>query len=149
MMPRTALWLTLVVALAGCAQGSGEAVAPSPQASPSVGAPSGPATGATGPTDPAPSASAVASVTGVLGGDEQLEGGCVWLDTDQGRIEPLWPSGYTVTTEPVTVLDPQGETVAREGDTVTITGDPARDVATICQVGEVWNVTDVAVSDDR
>jgi hypothetical protein len=145
-MRRTALILMLVV-LAGCGLGSTQRPTEPAEANASAGAPSVPATDAAVSSDPASGMPTATGVTGVLGGDEQLEGGCVWLDTDQGRIEPLWPAGYTVTTEPVTLLDPQGETVAREGDSVTIIGEPAGDVATICQVGELWNVTDVEVSD--
>jgi predicted small lipoprotein YifL len=146
-MRRTTLILMLVVALAGCGLGSAQGPTEPAEASASAGATSTPATDAAVPSDPASGTPTATSVTGVLGGDEQLEGGCVWLDTDQGRIEPLWPAGFTVTTEPVTLLDPQGETLAREGDSVTIIGEPAGDVATICQVGELWNVSDVAVSD--
>jgi hypothetical protein len=142
----TVLVLTLIGALAGCALDPGQPPAPQPVESPSASdaAPSAPATG-----DPAASEGAPAGsrLTGVLGGDAELEGGCVWLDTDQGRIEPQWPEGYSTTTDPVALLDPDGEPIAQEGDRVTVTGSPAPDLATICQVGEVWNLTRVTVTD--
>jgi hypothetical protein len=134
MMRWTVLALMLVGVLAGCQLDQGQPPAPQRVSSPSASAVT-------------PSAAAGTSLTGVLGGDAQLEGGCVWLETDQGRIEPMWPAGYTATTDPVALLDPQGETIAEEGDSVTVTGSPTRDVATICQVGEVWSLTDVTVTD--
>lgn len=112
--------LVLVVAVSGCALDSAQVPAASPSTATEV------------------------NITGVIGADAQLEGGCVWLDTDRGRIEPLWPVGYTVTPDPLTLLDPQGERVAGEGDSITVTGRPSPDTATICQVGEVWSITDVA-----
>lgn len=81
------------------------------------------------------------TITGTLDGDAQLEGGCVWIDTPEGAIEPLLPEGYTTTADPVAVLGPDGEVIAEGGDQVTITGSPATDVSTICQVGEVWRVS--------
>jgi hypothetical protein len=148
MMRWTVPALMLMAVLAGCQLDPGQQPpAPLPSASASEVPPSAPAGGGPAASEEAPSASAGTSLTGVLGGDAQLEGGCIWLETDQGRIEPMWPAGYTVTTDPVTLLDPQGEPVAEEGDRITVTGGPAQDVATVCQVGEVWNVTEVTVAD--
>jgi hypothetical protein len=136
MVRSIALLMMLMLALAGCDLGADQ---PPPAAEPS------PSESEVVPSEPAPPDGV--TVTGVLTGDAQLEGGCAWLDTDQGRIDPLWPSGYTETTNPVVLRGPDGEVVAEDGDEVTITGDPAQDLATICQVGEVWLVTDVTVPD--
>jgi hypothetical protein len=81
------------------------------------------------------------TATGTLDGDAQLEGGCVWIDTAEGAIEPMLPDGYTTTTDPVAVLGPDGEVIAERGDQVTITGTPATDISTTCQVGAVWRVS--------
>jgi hypothetical protein len=80
-------------------------------------------------------------MTGTLTGDAQLEGGCVWIDTPEGAIELLLPEGYTTTTEPVALVGPDGETLAEAGDEVTITGRPATEILTTCQVGAVWHVS--------
>jgi hypothetical protein len=129
----------LAVVLAGCADPAQAPTPPSPSAS---------AAGAT--TSEAASSAPTSfgiSVTGVLGGDAQLEGGCVWLETDDGRVEPLLPEGYTATTDPVALVGPEGETIAEEGDRVTVTGIPTSEGASICQVGNPFTVTDVTVAD--
>ncbi|HSK97454.1 MAG TPA: hypothetical protein VK891_12620 [Euzebyales bacterium] len=147
MMRWTVVALMLMAVLAGCQLDTGQqAPAPLPSASASEVTPHTPAASEPAPSEAPPSAPDGTSLTGVLGGDAQLEGGCVWLETDEGRVEPLWPTGYTATTDPGRLLDPPGEQVAEEGDRITITGGPAQDVATICQVGEVWNVTEVTVA---
>jgi hypothetical protein len=43
----------------------------------------------------------------------------------------------------VRLVSPDGEVVAREGDTVTVRGIPAPDMATTCQVGPVFRATEV------
>lgn len=88
------------------------------------------------------------SLIGVLEGDEQLEGGCAWLeptggpDADIGdRVELLLPGGYTVEFEPdLRIIDPQGTVVAERGDEVVVEGAPAGDVMTVCQVGPPYQV---------
>jgi hypothetical protein len=103
-------------------------------------APADEATAASTPVD-GPSASA-RTLTGLLGGDPDLEGGCVWLDTDDGRVEVLWPDGYGASADPVQLRD-EDAVVAREGDEVTITGGPAADRVSTCQVGTLWTATSV------
>ena len=105
------------------------------------------------PPEPAASESAEASppasdgganeqtATGTLEGDAQLEGGCVWIEAAEGAIAPMLPDGYTTTSDPVAVLGPDGEVIAEGGDQVTITGTPATDISTTCQVGTVWRVS--------
>lgn len=87
---------------------------------------------------------AEAVLTGTLGGDAQLEGGCAWLDDGESRWEVMYPEGYRVTFDPLTLEGPDG-TIAEEGATVTVTGAPQSDAVTICQVGPVWQATDVRV----
>ncbi len=90
---------------------------------------------------------------GRLGGDAQLEGGCVWLDAaapaaeeeetapeEAVRHEPLWPEGYYVTFDPVRLWDPEDRLVAEEGDDLTVEGQVRNDVVTICQVGTPYEV---------
>lgn len=105
----------------------------------------GPGQETTGPDD---GASEAGSLIGVLEGDAQLEGGCLWIeptggpDADLGdRVEPLLPAGFTVEFEPdLRILDAQGGVVAGRGDEVVIEGRPAEDMMTICQVGPAYQV---------
>lgn len=83
-------------------------------------------------------------LTGTLGGDAQLEGGCAWIDDGGRRWEVLYPEGYRVTFDPVTLHGPDGP-IAEEGATITVPGSPQDDVMTVCQVGPVWQATDVRV----
>jgi hypothetical protein len=56
-----------------------------------------------------------ALITGVVAGSASVDGGCVWLEGNAGqRLAVLWPKGYTATFGPVTVLDADGEVIARE-----------------------------------
>ena len=80
---------------------------------------------------------------GVLGGDPNLEGGCVWLDTGQQRLEIVWPEGYRATANPIELRDPTGAVVATSGDGLWIQGNMAPDVVSTCQVGETWKADDV------
>jgi len=80
---------------------------------------------------------------GTLGGDAQLEGGCAWLDTDEGRFEVMYPEGYEIDFDPVRLLGPDGEPIAREGETVRVRGRVAGDLMSICQVGTIFQATEV------
>lgn len=96
------------------------------------------------PTTGSPTVGGEADLVGTLGGDAQLEGGCAWLDTEaEGRVEPHWPEGYRVAFDPVRLLGPDGEVVAEAGDTVRVSGAIAGDVMTVCQIGPVFEVTEV------
>lgn len=119
--------------LAGCAGaggpgGSGPGSPPAPKAT-------------QGPASPPPQATD--ALSGTLGGDAGLEGGCAWLDTPQGRYEVLWPSGYRVEQEPLRLIGPDGRVVAEAGDPLTVEGVAAQDVASFCQVGQLWEATAV------
>lgn len=83
------------------------------------------------------------TVTGQLGGSAQLEGGCVWVEADDGRYEVLWPQGWQADADPVELRNPDGDVIAREGDEVRVTGAEATDVATTCQVGTVFEASAV------
>ncbi len=96
-------------------------------------------------------------LSGRLGGDSNLEGGCDWLDVvwprpgekEASRFEPLWPQGYYVTFNPLRLWSPDGRIVAREGDVVTVAGRRRPDVATICQVGPVFEVRRILAVNGR
>lgn len=93
----------------------------------------------------APARVGAGAITGTLAGDESLEGGCAWLDTADGRYQVFWPDGYTVEFGPVRLLGPGGEVVAEAGQTLTVEGEPAADMMSVCQVGELWQATAVQV----
>lgn len=106
-------------------------------------APAGEAASGPGPSDGPTAAATHRTLTGVLGGDADLEGGCVWLDTAEGRIEVLWPEAYNASTDPIELRAVDGAVVAAAGDEVTITGLPAADMVSTCQVGALWTATAV------
>lgn len=93
-------------------------------------------------------------LSGRLGGDARLEGGCDWLDAmgeeETSRYEPLWPDGYYVTFHRMVRLwDPRHRLVAKEGDIVTVAGRVRRDLATICQVGPIYEVERILAVNGR
>lgn len=131
--------LMAVLALAGCD------VVPD-QAPPSASSETASAPAEEPPSsDPAPTADADGqTVTGTLSGDAQLEGGCVWLETDTERFEVLWPEGYRADVDPIELRDPTGAVIATEGDRLTVHGEPAPERMSSCQIGALWEATDVA-----
>lgn len=83
-------------------------------------------------------------ITGTFGGDAELEGGCVWLDGDDGtRYEVQWPEGYEPAFDPVSLIGPDGEVVAEAGDELTVRGSADPDMMSFCQVGTMFSATDV------
>lgn len=133
------VWLLVTAALlAGCraspgepGQG-GESERPSPRAS---------AAGGGGGIEGA-------DLVGTFGGDEQLEGGCAWIDAEDGqRYEVIYPAGWTVRFGPLELTDPDGAIRATEGDRIGVTGAVAEDRASICQIGPIFQATDVLTED--
>lgn len=141
----------LVIVAAGCgAQPGDQGAAPISQAPTEEPAPSGaPEAESESPLveltpEPAPRDRSPRSLTGTLGGDEQLEGGCVWLEVDGERWQVMWPARYEVS--PARLAGPGGVT-AEAGDEITVTGRPSRDMLTTCQVGPVFTAERVTVED--
>ena len=82
-------------------------------------------------------------LTGTLGADT-VEGGCTYLEVEDGtRYQVVYPSGWKVTLSPLALLDPAGEVVAEAGDTITVRGSIAQDMASICQIGPIFRATEV------
>lgn len=106
-------------------------------------------TGTSAPTGAASDPTADTGVrSGTLGGDPQLEGGCVWLETDTGaRVEVRWPDGFQASADPPELRDDSGAIVAREGDRLLVRGMVASEQVSICQVGEIWSATTVEIAD--
>jgi hypothetical protein len=132
------LALVLVIGLAGCADQTGDASASTPPADPG-------ASGISQPSD-GPSLVPGMTLTGVLGADS-IEGGCMFLEADDGlRYEVIWPDGWEVTPE-LDLIDADGEVVAEGGDRISIRGDIATGMASICQVGQIFEATDVTLAE--
>lgn len=86
-------------------------------------------------------------VTGTLGADS-IEGGCGYLETADGtRYQVIYPDGWDLQLGPVQLISPEGEVVARGGDTVTVRGEEATDMASICQIGPIFRATEVVSGD--
>lgn len=100
---------------------------------------------ATTEPEPAPGARTYA---GTLGGGD-IEGGCFWLDGEDGTRYELIAgtrSDVAIDQSNRVIADAEGNVVAREGDTVEVTGTVDEGMATFCQVGTVLVVDSVSAS---
>lgn len=96
---------------------------------------------------PSPPPSLGGTVTGVFGLAE-IETGCPYLEADDGtRYEILYPDGWELRRSPLELVAPSGEIQARAGDTVTVRGGLATDMASTCQIGPIFRATEVVTSD--
>lgn len=96
--------------------------------------------------DETPPQPAGGDIRGLLAGDPQLEGGCAWIQTDDGtRYEVIYPEGYRVEMDPLRLVGPDGDVVAEEGDTLEVSGALAEDMVSVCQVGRIWRADSVAL----
>jgi hypothetical protein len=87
-------------------------------------------------------------VTGTLGADS-VEGGCAYLQLPEGpRYQVIYPDGWRISASPLELRNPAGDVVATGGDTVTVRGTIAQDMASICQIGPIFRASEV-VSIDR
>lgn len=96
---------------------------------------------------PAPPTSLPGDLTGVLGLAE-VETGCPYLESADGTLyEVMYPEGWELRRSPLQLIAPDGSTVARAGDEVTVRGSVAGDMASICQIGPIFRATEVVVGD--
>jgi hypothetical protein len=85
-----------------------------------------------------------ATVTGRLGFDD-IEGGCSFLETDEGtRYEVAYPVGWTIDRMGAELRGPGGQ-VAHAGESVTVRGAVATDRSSICQIGPIFVATAVEI----
>lgn len=83
------------------------------------------------------------SITGRLGADS-IEGGCGYLEADdETRYEVIYPPGWELSLTPLQLTAPDGSVVARGGQTVTVRGSRASDMASTCQIGPIFRATEV------
>ena len=81
--------------------------------------------------------------TGILSMDA-IEGGCAYLQAAGGRkLEVLYPEGWTLQKSPLALIAPDGSVHSRAGDTVSIRGAEAGDMASICQIGPIIRAAEV------
>ena len=122
-------------------------------AAPAASGPSPSASAAPGAASPTPSLSLASAgpskpstadtFTGVLSFDS-IEGGCAYLQTAEGRkLEVIYPDGWTLQKSPLELQAPDGSVHSRAGDTVTVKGSEATDMASICQIGPIIQATEV------
>lgn len=142
---RPVLMTALLGLLLAACRGGGEEPSPTPSTTSepsfdrSVFATPSPGTGAT------PGGGTV--ISGTFSSDS-IEGGCAFLEAADGtRYEVLYPEGWTVLRNPYRLQDPDGEIVASGGETVTIRGEVATDMASICMVGPIFRATEVVTID--
>jgi hypothetical protein len=83
-------------------------------------------------------------ITGTFNGNPTLEGGCSWLDTGERRYQLVLPQGYRVDYEQLVIVGPDGKLVAKAGDTITVTGHPAKERLSFCQIGPIFDVETIS-----
>lgn len=133
--------VVLAVVVTACALDEADPVS-TPEAD--AASPTLPGGGLRSPKPSGPS-SIAATITGRLG-FEEIEGGCAYLETDDGtRHQVIYPPGWEVMRSPIRLVSAQGETVAALGDSVTVRGMPATDMASTCQIGPIFRATEVEI----
>lgn len=134
-MKRCLLLLVIIAALPACAVGgtasprstASPMVSESPERSPEASEPPGDGD----------------RLTGVLGADT-IEGGCAYLETPDGtRWQVVYPDGWTIDPSGATLRDPSDAVVATAGDTITVRGREATDMASFCQIGPFFRASEV------
>lgn len=89
------------------------------------------------------------TLTGTLG-MLAVEGGCPYLENDKGtRYEVIYRDGWYVDKSTGELIDPTGDVSARPGDTVTVRGEIATDMASICQIGPIFRADEVLDTQPR
>ncbi len=142
------LILLLAIVLAACRADEGgqatddptSAITPSPTTASPRPSPSGDAS----PGDPSG-----ATLEGTLGVAD-VEGGCAYLRAADGtRWEIIYPTGWRARTNPLQLVDPAGVVVAQAGATITVRGREARNAGSICQIGPIFEATEVVSVEPR
>jgi hypothetical protein len=86
-------------------------------------------------------------LTGRLGLAE-VEGGCPYLEAADGtRYEVLYPPGWSVERTTATLRGPDGAVAATAGQTVTVRGAEAVGMFSTCQIGPIFQATEVVSVD--
>ena len=132
----------VVLTLAGCGSSAASAAGTaSNRASSSTD--SSPSDEPTPTVEPRATSSVIeATVVGAIGFDD-IEGGCTYVQTADGtRYEVIWPEGWSLDQE-LNLTDASGTVIAGVGDDVTLGGRIAADLASICQIGPIFEAVEV------
>lgn len=87
------------------------------------------------------------TISGIFGSDT-IEGGCAYLEAADGtRYEVIYPEGWTVLRSPYRLQDPDGTIVASGGETITVRGEVASDMASTCMIGPIFRAAEVVTID--
>lgn len=63
------------------------------------------------------------TLSGRLGGEPRGDAGCAWVETDTGeRVEVVYPNGWHMEFDPVSLFDERGVEVAAAGDRIIVDG---------------------------
>lgn len=143
-----AILLVMDLLVAGCADAPGEQApteqTPTPQEVEPGADPSPTAEPSLAPADTEAAApEATSTLSGTFGGDPALEGGCTWLDAEDGRYEIVYPDDYEVTADPPRITGPDGKVIAEDGDSIVLEGYAEPDLTSICQVGPIWRALEI------
>ncbi len=123
--------LALVLGLAACAGAGDASIEATPELDPSTAS---------------PALGAGETITGTLS-VEGVEGGCLVLEADDGeRYEVIWPDGWQVSSQ-LEIVNADGEVVAEGGDRITVHGEATDDMASICQIGQIFEATEVTLAE--
>ena len=77
-------------------------------------------------------------------GISEVEGGCPYLEAADGtRYEVIYPDGWELDRASMQLRDPEATLVAAAGDIVTIRGEVATDMVSTCQIGPIFQATEV------
>lgn len=140
--------ITAVLLLGACADEPAQVGGPDPTTSTADPSPTTTATATAAPvpapSDPAEDRGEFRSWTGTLGGSE-IEGGCVWLEADDGtRYELVAAPGGTVAvdTANLSLLRVDG-TVFEGGAPITVDAALDPEAMSFCQIGPILMVRDV------
>ena len=136
-----ALVMLILAACGSAATATGTASAGS---STSAEPTSSPSREPTSTVEPSASAEIESTIVGAIGFDD-IEGGCTYVQAADGtRYVVTWPDGWSFDAG-LNLIDPSGEVVAGIGDEVTLGGRIAGDLASICQIGPVFEAVEVTV----
>jgi len=91
-----------------------------------------------------------ALATGTLGGARHGGGVCFWIEQGTTRMALVWPYGFGALDDPLRLVGPDGQDLARPGDHVELGGGalpgetPPRPEDDPCGLGKVFIVSGVA-----